>query len=903
MKISAIILALILASCAPSKEKDNGNADATEVVFSLEVTEIKDAEPSNAAAATSLGTARPTLARSLEESISDVVFYIFDQSGTLSRKLKFTGTTDYKASIKSGTYTVYALCNTGNSVNFDTTPGIQELEEATITAYDDDDNKPVFTGKKVIDISGAAAQKETITVNCINAIIRIKDDVSETIDIKQVSINNLPTKAYLFDTDKEVPQVKYDRSITSVCDSEGYAVFYCFMTPSTRMTDTDIFFWGALKNDESGNQTSSSFPLDFIDELAAGERFTASITYNDGIFELKPDNSGDDDSYEPEYFETVTVGNTEWMRYNLANPKQAYGGATFATRLPSQCTGILAKSHGKFYQWGVNVAWNSTGSVAMESTPSSSWNNQIYPFSWVDQPCPDGYRLPTQAEFQELIDNCTSTYTNYGSYGYITFVPKNSPSQSLEFPAIGKRSTEFGTLFSNNRGHYWSSSLHSDQTAYNIWFDDGLLTLDNSDLRYGYNVRCVKGEAGTDKPDMSKETVKMGATEWMRTNLSAPRQAVGGATFADKVPSQCSGVRLDSHGKLYQWGVNVGWGSTGLSPSGATPNGTWQTSSPSFADWSNHPCPDGYRLPTEAEFSALVNDCTTKLSGQWSSTDYGYITFILKADRAKNLEFPAVGRRDYDQYGKLTSEGQNGGYWSSNSTGTSAYSLSFSNGGPTVNNNMRKTNGLNIRCVKGYYIEDHETVEIDNVKWMKYNLANPKQAITGATFATKLPSELSGVRPASHGKFYQWGINAAWNSTGDATDVIPGGIWDTSINRHVWTDDPCPYGYRLPSDDEFESLVSNCNYRRDGSWTASNYGYMTFSLKTDASQKLEFPAIGTRGFGFGYLEDTGETGGYWCNKPSDNPKTAYFFMVSKEYSPSTRTKEKSSGLNVRCVKD
>ncbi|MDE7355361.1 MAG: hypothetical protein K2N21_01120, partial [Rikenellaceae bacterium] len=64
----------------------------------------------------------------------------------------------------------------------------------------------------------------------------------------------------------------------------------------------------------------------------------------------------------PNLSQPVDMGNgIEWMRVNLANPRQAAGGATFATKLPSQCTGVRAESHGKFYQWGVNVAWSSTG--------------------------------------------------------------------------------------------------------------------------------------------------------------------------------------------------------------------------------------------------------------------------------------------------------------------------------------------------------------------------------------------------------------------------------------------------------------------------------------------------------------------------------------------------------------
>ncbi|MDE7356119.1 MAG: hypothetical protein K2N21_05040, partial [Rikenellaceae bacterium] len=79
---------------------------------------------------------------------------------------------------------------------------------------------------------------------------------------------------------------------------------------------------------------------------------------------------------------------------------QASGGATFATKLPSECSGTRADSHGKFYQWGINVAWNTTGSSAAGATPSGSWNTSTYPTNWNTHPCPDGYRLPTNTEYQ-----------------------------------------------------------------------------------------------------------------------------------------------------------------------------------------------------------------------------------------------------------------------------------------------------------------------------------------------------------------------------------------------------------------------------------------------------------------------------------------------------------------------
>ncbi|MDE6182935.1 MAG: hypothetical protein K2F53_00735, partial [Rikenellaceae bacterium] len=67
-----------------------------------------------------------------------------------------------------------------------------------------------------------------------------------------------------------------------------------------------------------------------------------------------------------------------------------------------------AESHGKFYQWGINVAWNSMGSSASGAIPSGSWNTSTYPSNWNTHPCPDGYRLPTKDEFQTLINSSTA---------------------------------------------------------------------------------------------------------------------------------------------------------------------------------------------------------------------------------------------------------------------------------------------------------------------------------------------------------------------------------------------------------------------------------------------------------------------------------------------------------------
>ncbi|MDE7134571.1 MAG: hypothetical protein K2N86_04765 [Rikenellaceae bacterium] len=180
---------------------------------------------------------------------------------------------------------------------------------------------------------------------------------------------------------------------------------------------------------------------------------------------------------------------------NHAPAKQASGGATFATKLPSECSGTRAESHGKFYQWGINVAWNTTGSSASGATPSGSWNTSTYPSNWNTHPCPEGYRLPTNTEFQNLIDNCTRTNGGGWSssdYGYITLTLKTDSSKKLEFPAVGYRFPDGSLNYAGTWGGYWSSVAYDSSTAYNLYFDSGNLGVHYYDKQSGRSVRCVR---------------------------------------------------------------------------------------------------------------------------------------------------------------------------------------------------------------------------------------------------------------------------------------------------------------------------------------------------------------------------------------------------------------------------
>ena len=111
----------------------------------------------------------------------------------------------------------------------------------------------------------------------------------------------------------------------------------------------------------------------------------------------------------------------------------------------------------------------------------------------------DSWRMPTEADFQELIDRCTWTWTTYNNVnGYKVTGPNGN---SIFLPAAGYRD---GTELINrgSGGLYWSGSLyegHQDHAyAYYLCFVNGDRNVLKFYREYGYTVRpvCDKQSVG-----------------------------------------------------------------------------------------------------------------------------------------------------------------------------------------------------------------------------------------------------------------------------------------------------------------------------------------------------------------------------------------------------------------------
>ena len=117
------------------------------------------------------------------------------------------------------------------------------------------------------------------------------------------------------------------------------------------------------------------------------------------------------------------------------------------------------------------------------------------------KPCDDaatvilgkGARMPTASEWQELLDNCRSEWTQQnGVYGR-RFTGPNG--KSLFLPAAGYRFGS-GLSYAGSYGNYWSASLYESypRYAWNMFFNsDDQLVYDG--YRYGgQSVRAVRSQ-------------------------------------------------------------------------------------------------------------------------------------------------------------------------------------------------------------------------------------------------------------------------------------------------------------------------------------------------------------------------------------------------------------------------
>ncbi len=254
--------------------------------------------------------------------------------------------------------------------------------------------------------------------------------------------------------------------------------------------------YGDVNNDGEVNVADVNAVIDVI--LSSGSSSSADVN-GDGEINIADVNVlidiilNGNVQPEPDYVDLGLPSGTLWATRNVGAAKpEDYGG---------------------HFAWGEtetkeNYNWNN-----YKWCEGNEWAITKYDPLWYDDPeleleddaafvnCGPNWRMPSQAQFEELCNDCSWQWTTVnGVNGNLVTGPNGN---SIFLPAAGYRSSSSVT-HEGRRGYYWSRTVDYAQAkcAYNLSFESGTPYFYPHMLgrRAGYSVRPVRFSPADEQP-------------------------------------------------------------------------------------------------------------------------------------------------------------------------------------------------------------------------------------------------------------------------------------------------------------------------------------------------------------------------------------------------------------------
>ena len=171
---------------------------------------------------------------------------------------------------------------------------------------------------------------------------------------------------------------------------------------------------------------------------------------------------------------------------------------------------------GGYWQWGRkgpdSSQWYDTNTANFTHGPTgpdlgsansgmvSGWDNSsLAPDeAWSDSqktandPCPVGYRMPTQSQWEGVLSNNTHSIVGTWDMDATNYSSARFFGNELMLPAAGYCYNYQGLLsLRGTNGHYWSSTQATGDNAWELFFFSSLADTLGEYRRLGFSVRCV----------------------------------------------------------------------------------------------------------------------------------------------------------------------------------------------------------------------------------------------------------------------------------------------------------------------------------------------------------------------------------------------------------------------------
>ena len=213
-----------------------------------------------------------------------------------------------------------------------------------------------------------------------------------------------------------------------------------------------------------------------------------------------------------------TFNGVRWINFNTAISTDTYNPTTGQIWMDRNLDAIQVatsstdfNSYGSLFQWGRAadghqlITWTSanggsvvngtTSTLSDDDTPADSkfilssslndWrstqNNNLWQgINGINNPCPSGYRLPTEAEW------------NVERLSWVSQNAAGAFASSLKMTTPGDRRFNTGGLeFNGVNGYYWTSTVSGNLSRY-MGLSSSSVGIFNHHRAYGFSVRCIK---------------------------------------------------------------------------------------------------------------------------------------------------------------------------------------------------------------------------------------------------------------------------------------------------------------------------------------------------------------------------------------------------------------------------